>query len=184
LKESLASYQVAAFVAHDDIEPTREWQSEIERALRTMDALVAILSPRFIESRWCNQEVGVAIGRGKLVLPLRAGADPHGFMAKYQALQAVDTDASTLALRIVDVLIQHSLSVDRMTEALVDRLVASGSWDGSRRTMTLLEKAPRLNSTQVARLVRSIDENVDVREAWGVPERIKDLIARIGTPAV
>ena len=125
LKEALATYQVAAFVAHDDIEPTREWQLEIERALRTMDALVAILSPKFIESKWCDQEVGIAIGRGKLVLPVRAGADPHGFMGKYQALQAVDAgDAATLAAKIVDVLSQHSQSSDRMTEALVDRLVA------------------------------------------------------------
>jgi hypothetical protein len=80
LKEALAKFPVAAFVAHDDIEPTREWQAEIERALRTMDALVAMVAPTFIESRWCDQEVGIAIGRGKLVLPLRAGADPHGFM--------------------------------------------------------------------------------------------------------
>lgn len=184
LKEALASYQVAAFVAHDDIEPTREWQSEIERALRTMDGLVAILSPRFVESRWCDQEVGIAIGRGKLVLPLRAGADPHGFMAKYQALQVGDADASSLAARIVDALVQHSQSAERMTEALVDRLVASGSWEGSRRTMALLEKVPRLNQAQVARLVRSIDVNIDVGKAWGVPQRIRDLVAKHGQPAV
>lgn len=185
LKEALAIYQVAAFVAHDDIEPTREWQPEIERALRTMDALVAILSPRFIESKWCDQEVGMAIGRGKLVLPVRAGADPHGFMGKYQALQAVSTgDASTLAAKIVDILIQHSMSSDRMTEALVDRFVASGSFEASKRTMSLLEKAPRMNSAQVARLVRSIDENIDIREAWGVPQRVRDLVSKVGGPTV
>jgi len=181
LKEALAIYQVAAFVAHDDIEPTREWQSEIERSLRTMDALVAILSPRFIESRWCDQEIGIAIGRGKLVLPVRAGADPHGFMAKTQALSFVDADAAALASRIADVLLQHSLSTDRMTEALVDRLSESTSFDASRRTMVLLEKASRLNSAQVARLVMAAEENIDVREAWGVPQRIRALVARLGT---
>src|SRR5208283_2782050 len=73
IKAALAEYQIAAFVAHDDIEPTREWQAEIESALRTMDALTAIITPDFISSRWCDQEVGIAIGRGKLVVPLRAG---------------------------------------------------------------------------------------------------------------
>ena len=184
LKEALAIYQVAAFVAHDDIEPTREWQSEIERALRTMDALIAILSPGFIQSKWCDQEVGIAIGRGKLVLPLRAGADPHGFMGKNQALQVGASDAYALAPKIVDIFSQHPLSSDRMTEALVDRLVGSSSFDSSKRTIALLEKASRLNTAQVARLVRSIDENVDVREAWGVPQRIKDLVSKIGTAAV
>ena len=52
LKSTLAKYPVAAFVAHDDIEPTKEWQAEIERALRTADALAAIITPEFIGSRW------------------------------------------------------------------------------------------------------------------------------------
>jgi hypothetical protein len=180
LKEALARFQVAAFVAHDDIEPTREWQGEIERALRTMDALVAVVAPGLVESRWCDQEIGVAIGRGKLVLPLRAGADPHGFMAKYQALQIQNLDALAVAEKIVEVLIQHSQSTERMTEGLVDRLVSSGSWDASKRSMSLLEKAPRLNVSQVARLVRASDENVDVKHAWGVPERIQALVAQRG----
>ena len=59
LKEALAPFQIAAFVAHDDIEPTKEWQAEIETALRTMDALVAIISPEFVLSKWCDQEVGI-----------------------------------------------------------------------------------------------------------------------------
>jgi hypothetical protein len=65
-----------------------------------------------------------------------------------------------------------------MTEALVDRLASSGSWESSKRTMSLLEKTQRLNASQVARLARAIEENVDVRHAWGVPERVKALIAR------
>lgn len=182
LKETLARFQVAAFVAHDDIEPTKEWQAEIERALRTMDALVAIVAPTFIESRWCDQEVGMAIGRGKLVLPLRAGADPHGFMGKYQALHVQGLDPASVADKVVEILIQHSQSTERMTEALVDRLVTSRSFDASKRTTALLEKTHRLNVSQVARLIQAIDENVDVREAWGVPERIRALVTLRGEP--
>jgi TIR domain len=184
LKEALARFQIAAFVAHDDIEPTREWQAEIERALRTMDALVAMIAPGFLESRWCDQEVGIAIGRGKLILPLKIGADPHGFMGKYQALQVVGLDAPALAEKIVEVLSQNSLSAERMSESLVDRLANSVSWDSSKRTMSLLERSPRLNASQVARLIRAIDENVDVGQAWGVPERIRALVERIGERTV
>ena len=117
LKEALARFQVAAFVAHDDIEPTKEWQAEIERALRTMDALGAIIGPGFLESRWCDQEVGFALGRGKLVLPLKAGGDPHGFMGKHQALQVQGLDPSVIAERIVEVLTQNSLAAERISEA-------------------------------------------------------------------
>jgi hypothetical protein len=149
-----------------------------------MDALVAMVAPGFVHSRWCDQEIGIAIGRGKLVVPLRLEADPHGFMGKYQALQVQGLDAVAVAERIVDILMQHALSAERMAEALVDRMVHSPSWDSSKRMMTLLEKAPQLNSSQIARLVRAIDENVDVGEAWGVPQRIRSLVERIGEQQV
>ena len=42
LKSCLENYGICGFVAHEDIHPTLEWQSEIERALNNMDALIAI----------------------------------------------------------------------------------------------------------------------------------------------
>jgi hypothetical protein len=180
LKQFLARYQVAAFVAHDDIEPTTEWQTEIERALRTMDALAAIISPGFLDSRWCDQEVGIAIGRGKLVIPLRSGEDPHGFLGKYQALQAAGVAPEILAERIAEILTLHLLSSQRMADALVDRLVSSSTFEAAKRNMTLLEQVPRLNVFQVAKLVRVVDENRQVRDAFGVPPRIRSFVARVG----
>lgn len=67
-----------------------------------------------------------------------------------------------------------------MTESLVERLVRSSSWESSKRTMAMIETASFLNSGQVARLLNSIEQNGQVREAFGVPERIRLLIARIG----
>lgn len=40
LKVQLEQYNISSFVAHEDIEPSRVWQTEIENALRTMDALL------------------------------------------------------------------------------------------------------------------------------------------------
>lgn len=180
LKNALAIYNVAAFVAHDDIEPTKEWEAEIERALRTMDAVTAIITPDFYQSKWCDQEVGYAIGRGKLVLPVCKDAVPHGFMGKFQGFQVKGLQPATVAEQLVDILLTHALSSERMVEALVDRMESSGSWDVSKRTISLLEKAPRLNSSQVVKLIRSIETNSQVGGAFGVPQRIRNLIAEIG----
>jgi hypothetical protein len=40
LRISLRKFAISGFVAHEDIEPTKEWQDEIEAALFSMDALV------------------------------------------------------------------------------------------------------------------------------------------------
>jgi len=41
----------------------KPWQAQIEHALRSMQAFVAIVHPEFNSSAWCNQEVGWALGR-------------------------------------------------------------------------------------------------------------------------
>lgn len=82
LQKALCKFGISAFVAHVDIEPTREWQNEIEAGLYSMDALAAILMPGFKESDWTDQEIGVAIGRGVLVIPLIRGLTPYGFISK------------------------------------------------------------------------------------------------------
>jgi hypothetical protein len=180
LKGSLAEYHVAAFVAHDDIIPTKEWEAEIERALRTSDALAAIMTADFIESRWCDQEVGFALGRGKLIVPLCSETIPHGFLSKYQRLPTKGLLASVVAEQLFSVLLSHSLTSARMTDALVDRMANSPSFAISRRTMILLEKVTRLNDSQVAKLVQSTESNRQVREVDGIPFRIQRLVARIG----
>src|SRR4029077_10001461 len=66
------------FVAHDRIEPSREWQGEIELALRTCELLVAYVTEDFKQSEWTDQEVGWALGRELVVIPVRVGAVPYG----------------------------------------------------------------------------------------------------------
>jgi hypothetical protein len=62
LQEALLEFGVSCFVAHNDIEPTQEWQTQIETALATCDALVALLHQDFHVSNWTDQEIGFAIG--------------------------------------------------------------------------------------------------------------------------
>ena len=68
LNTCIKSYGIDCFVAHEDIRVSREWQTEIENALFTMDALCAIVTKDFKKSDWCDQEVGIALGQKKPVL--------------------------------------------------------------------------------------------------------------------
>ncbi len=86
LKQALKLYGISCFVAHEDIHPTHEWQYEIENALSSMDALVALMTEEFHDSNWTDQEVGFAFGRGVPIIAVRLGKDPYGFIGKFQAL--------------------------------------------------------------------------------------------------
>jgi len=63
-----------------------------------MDGMIVILHPGFQESKWTDQEVGVAIGRMVPIIPIKVGLDPYGFIGKYQALKANGNSPSGLAL--------------------------------------------------------------------------------------
>ena len=100
VKGELANYGVDGFVAHEDIDPTKEWVMEIEAALTTCDALAAFLTDGFHESNWTDQEVGYSVSRHVLIIPVRIHLDPYGFIARYQALTPRDDKPATIAAGI------------------------------------------------------------------------------------
>ncbi len=79
-----------AFVAHEDIAPTTDWLNEIRKALNTCHAFTALICEEFPKSRYCDQEVGFAMQRGILVMPIRLEGDPYGFMAPLQGVNAFE----------------------------------------------------------------------------------------------
>jgi hypothetical protein len=115
LKRRLGLFGVSCFVAHEDIHPTKEWQNEIENALFSMDAFVALMTEEFHDSLWTDQEVGVAFGRGVPIIAVRLGKDPYGFIGKFQALSCNWDDA---AFEIMKLLIRHSGAVASYTKAV------------------------------------------------------------------
>ena len=117
LKECLQRYSIAGFVAHEDIHPTLAWQDEIERALFTMDAMVAVHTDGFSLSNWTQQEIGFALGRGVKVISFKMGEDPTGFIGKHQALPHRDRTAEQIAEEIDKLLAGDVRTKARLQEA-------------------------------------------------------------------
>ena len=117
LKECLIPFKINGFVAHEDIYPTLEWQSEIERALHTMDAFIAIHTPGFSASFWTQQEVGFAVGRGVKIISFKMGEDPTGFISKRQALPRRQRSAEEIAKEISALLESDETTAARMLAA-------------------------------------------------------------------
>lgn len=164
LKEALTRYGISCFVAHEDIEPTKEWQKEIERALFSMDVLVALLTVDFHDSSWTDQEVGVAIGRGIIHITIRLGIDPYGLMGKGQGLGGCELgDPQGMATKIFGILCKRMPDKSRLFEAALSTYASSGSWAQSGWYVEqLLANFESLTVSQVERVMdayRTNDEN-------------------------
>ena len=183
LKWQLRKYGIAPFVAHEDIEPSQEWQNEIELALRSMHALVALLTPDFHQSKWTDQEVGVALGKGTLVIPVRLGLDPYGFVGKVQGLPGSLDDPTSLASSIVDLLLKHKSTADKMQEGLIVGLEKAGSFNAAKVATKKIAGLRHISTGQLTRMQTAVKKNDQVSGSYGLPERIQQIVQRFKPPA-
>jgi hypothetical protein len=123
-----------------------------------MDALVALVTPKFVESKWADQEVGIAIGRGSLVIPVMREAVPHGFIGKFQGVNGKGKSILQVATDIFEVLISSSETKSRLLTCLVDT--------------TVLE----VNEITALARLRTMASVADIPEAF--LERLRDGAAR------
>ena len=151
LQKALRKFGISAFVAHVDIEPTREWQNEIEAGLYSMDALAAILMPGFKESDWTDQEIGVAIGRGVLVIPLIRGLTPYGFISKYQGLNVAGMNVSQVAQEMFRILVASPKTMTKMLSCLTETTIQATTEEDD---LFKLEQFKAIRNLPTAHLIR------------------------------
>ena len=163
IKESLAFYGISSFVAHEDIAPSEEWIKEIEKALFSMDALLALLSDGFSASVWTNQEVGVAFGRGKFILSVRVGEDPQGFVGKFQALRS-KKNVDELCSQITAHLLNHSKTQEKMIASYFSAIRNTASFAESEKWAELLSSIKNVNESQANVLMNAYNDNL---QAYG-----------------
>ena len=159
LKEGLKRYAISGFVAHEDINPTLEWQEEIEKALSSMDALTAILMPGFHESSWTDQEIGYALGRGSLVVPLRNGMDPYGFIGKVQGIQCLGKSVAQVANSVFQALASNGATRNKIATALVDQIVAASNQAAGLQLFESLRQVGTLAQSHLERLRDNLGAN-------------------------
>ena len=178
LRGVLKSFAISCFVAHEDIEPTKEWQVEIEKALFSMDALTAVLTEKFHESKWTDQEVGVALGRGMAVLPIRTGIDPYGLMGKYQGVASLGRSVGDVAKLVVATLLKNPKTRNRLVQCLVEQLLAAADATQAASKLEALEQAGDLAGDQLIRIHDNAATNPILFEDVSSRSRINALLAK------
>ncbi|MBX3412566.1 MAG: toll/interleukin-1 receptor domain-containing protein [Pirellulales bacterium] len=184
LRGVLKSFAISCFVAHEDIEPTKEWQVEIEKALFSMDALTAVLTEKFHQSKWTDQEVGVALGRGIAVLPIRAEIDPYGLMGKFQGIASVGRSVGDVANLVVATLLKNPKTRNRLVQCLVEQLLASTDATQAASKLEALEQADDLADDQLIRIRDNAATNPKLFDDVNSRRRINALLAKHGVEPV
>jgi hypothetical protein len=160
LKETLSQYGVSSFVAHADIHPTQAWQDEIENALATTDAFIALMTPNFHESNWTDQEVGYAFARGVPIIAVCLGCNPYGFIGKFQGLSCTWQNAPDALMKL---LIKH----DRMFAAYISKLKICAGFNQGNTLAKMLPAIEKPTEQHIDAIVDAYNENSELRGSFG-----------------
>jgi hypothetical protein len=152
IADELAVTGIHGFVAHDTMEYSKPWQNQIEQALRSMQAFVAITHPEFNDSAWCQQEVGWALGRRVPSYAVRLGADPAGFIGSNQWPSGHGMNAKPIANLISAWVATIPELGDRMVDGLFSALATANNYMDAGATASRITALGGLTESQWARL--------------------------------
>jgi nucleoside 2-deoxyribosyltransferase len=175
LQTALLDFGISGFVAHNDIEPTLEWQTQIETALATCDGLVALLHPKFHASNWTDQEIGFAMGRGVPTFAVRFDQDPYGFIGRFQAFNGNAKQAAALARELFDAYRRNKQTERRMSEVVVGLFEESNTFAEAKARIGYLEELEYWDKSYSTRIRAAANGNSQVSGSWGVPGRVEVL---------
>ena len=181
LKAGLDYFGVEAFVAHDDIDPAKEWQIVIEKGLKTCDALIGLLHRGFRKSRWCDQEVGFALGRGIPVVPVSFDVTPYGLWGSLQAVTGKATQSpKSLSEKLISVLLKDERTSAKLAQTIVDKLVDVKSFtDASRLSAFLDQHAQFATMDHVKRLREAKKHNTQLEGSTEFAKNLSSIEKKI-----
>ena len=177
VRDELGQFGFDAFVAHEDIEPTKEWEKEILSALEEMELMIPLLTNSFRSSDWTGQEIGFAIAREVPIIPIRLDSDPFGFIARIQALSKSSESIDGLGREIFELLLSNERTVLRKlgNEAYVRAVSGADSYKEANQFAKYLGVVHDLLPDQIESLVAAFNCNSQLQGATRVSEKYHPL---------
>lgn len=162
IKDALAPLGVCCFVAHMDIEVSDEWLKTIDKAMRTSDLFLPLLTEDFFESIWTNQEIGFAYGFGIPIISIKSPKDPTGFISPRQGLRWKRNE-SFPTMNFFKVLFEAPYVPGKLKEKIKDSMIKTLEKSGDFSTCNLiamtLEYWDNISDLQLGAIVNAYNNN-------------------------
>jgi hypothetical protein len=160
VKVVLLDFGLAVFVAHDDLRVSEEWKAKILVELEAADIFVPLVSEHFKRSEWAPQELGYAVAKKQLIIPLLVDQTlPFGFISH---LQGERIPSGLMHGLFIDPLVAHFPGPT--LRRLVEKLSRAGSFRGAEALMEPLVPYFKKFSTEL--INRFADVCLGNSEIW------------------
>lgn len=184
IKSQLDDFGLEAFLAHEDIAPSLEWQEVILQRLESCNIFIPLISQNFKESDWTNQEAGIAFSKRNLIIPLSLGGiAPYGFIGKYQALQVKTKHIEDTCAEIIETIKKHDRFKSVLQELTIKSFLNSNSFIDAKTKSQPLMLFDNFTPEQVNRILEGSIKNEQIWASFGARPNLKELIKKYETVA-
>jgi hypothetical protein len=172
IKNYLQYYGFEVFLAHEDINPSEEWQDIIKQNLEVTDILIPILTKYFEHSDWTDQESGIALVKAGLIIPLNInGTIPYGFLNKYQALKFQDDKIEISCNKILTTILEKYPYRERLFKSLLKSFRESENFEEAKIKSQILINLD-LNEKQVLEILKVSINNKQIYGSFGAQSNL------------
>ena len=169
IAEELRKYDgVNAFVAHDDLDPGTDWKNDLTQHIFDCDSFMIVLTNKFHQAEWTEQEVGIAHAFKKTMIPIRFDKTPTlGFMDDFQATKISYPLVEGEIKNLVDVIVAYSEEGQRQIKRLISRLSSAGSFAQANAFANILfDTTSKFTKEQINMIAKAYLENGQISGAW------------------
>jgi hypothetical protein len=183
IKLHLNGYGLNIFLAHEDIQPTEEWQTRILSELKRTDVFLPLLTDKFLTSKWTAQECGVAVARGTFIVSLKVSIDPFGFLSKYQTFNFRVENIARSCSGIARVICKNRKLQKRFLDGLITSVGQSDSFEEAKERTSLLNNFDGYNRRQINDVLRKAIDNLQIHRSFGARRQLEIFLKECGDKA-
>lgn len=180
VKSGFEAFGFNTFLAHEDLNPSADWQDTILRKLKACHVFLPLITDHFHDSFWTDQEVGAAVILRKCIVPLKVGNNPYGFMGKFQAQKISsrnETAIENYCWSIIRSLTDHRRLANDIKQVVIERFADSGSFRESARVAKYLSELEEFTDEQLETIVAGAAKNSQIYSGYAA-RRFVDELAR------
>ena len=165
LQKKLKIQNINVFVADNDIQPSKNWSDEIYSEIQNTDIVLVLLTSKFHEREHTDQEVGIALGLKKIIMPLMVSdTKPHGFIkfihGQSMSGEPTDDEIEDLGKSI------NKLLCPPVPSELVELFVSSSDFISANYNASILFKNPYFTDDQINTIAKAYVDNDQIRGGW------------------
>lgn len=172
------------FLAHKDIEPSKVWQEEILERLKTSHVFLPILTINFKESKWTDQESGIAFNQGLKIIPINVQLQPYGFLGRYQSLPLKPGNITPESVReacgkVLDILRKDGRWNNILRKADIYRFINSPNFDSARLNLKNLAAIKDFSKHEIEEVIKGASINNQIYGAGQYDDTTRPILIKI-----